>query len=357
MDKKLKTSDEDVITYKDIRNTHELICDRFASEVAKLPELDRLIEEVSRVIANTTQKAITQTALGRYKRKLEYRRETTASQAQFNDYMDNVSKVLMRYISLASRPITSGKVHDISSADYYVKLFNNIAKRFFDIVSLPQTQTEACPVCGGQQFVSTDVQKVCKGCRFIVRKSVTTVSYDDKERVNMNGRYKYVRKQFFREAMKQYQGQQREDPPDEVTDYINAFLCENNLTNEDLTIHMLWSMFKDNNYAKYNSFIHKIYYGRVKKSPPDISKLESELLADFDLLDKAYEEMTPEMKDDRDNALNSFYVLFRLLERHNYQVTKEEKDVFLKDRPRIVAHDQIYKKICKKLGWKPTGTV
>lgn len=351
--KKTKTNiDEDIINYKDIQNTHEIICDYFndqKKEVSKLKhlkkEIDNLMEGKSRVLKLT---------LKRYQSKIKEKIDDIKNNSTYNRYLKSISPILNRYREY-NHPIYGDNKFNV--ADVYVKWFNDIARRFFPVMTLPQKPDEGCLNCNSTVIFNNDTCTICRKCRYIVWKQVNNISYDDKERVNLNSRYKYVRELFFKEAIKKYQGQQRDDIPEHVRRYIDDFISTNDIKPSQLTKHRLWSILKDGNYSKYNEYINKIYYEMVNKPPPDISKYENELLSDFRLQDDVYNEIDPEVREYRDNALNSFYILFKLLEKYGYHVTKEEKDIFLKDRPRLISHDKTWKEICEQLGWNYLDTV
>jgi hypothetical protein len=353
MERKNKNvTEEDIINYNDIQNTHEIICEYFTKQEEKLDYLQSVIKDLGETAK--TQPPIIRHSLVQYRDKMKIKYNDIKKRETFNKYLQSVTPILNKYRECC-RPVYADQKFNI--ADLYVKLYNDIARRFFPVMTVPVKPNEGCENCQSLLIFTTESCRICKKCRYITWKSVNTVSYDDKERVNLNSRYKYTRKLFFKEAIKKYQGQQREDIPEDIKNYIDDFMQTNNIRPSRVTKHSLWSILKDGNYSKYNDFIHKIYYSMVKKPAPDISKYESDLLSDFDLQDQVYNEISSDIKEDRDNALNSFYILFKLLERYGYHVSKEEKDIFLKDRQRLISHDNIWREICTRLNWIYVDTV
>ena len=186
--------------------------------------------------------------------------------------------------------------------------------------------------------------------------------YNDINRINFNTKFKYDKRQHFKDTINQYQGLQHKNIPDHVISNIIDMIEKHGLADmsksdpkerySKLTkehIQMFLSEIDQSQYYEDKQLI----YSKITTIPcPNIQKLEKVLLQDFEQLVEAFLSF-PEEVVDRKNFLNAHYVLRQLLRRRNVVVSEHDLNN-LKTPNRLRQHDDIYQMCCEKLGWNFT---
>ena len=180
------------------------------------------------------------------------------------------------------------------------------------------------------------------------------IQYTDLSRVNVNQKYKYEKKCHFKDTVKQYQGLQNKNIPEQVIQDVIELIKRHGLYTEDPTQDPYVRLTKDHirvfldesDNARYYEDLQLIYSRITGKACPNISKYESKLYEDFDCLVDAFLSLNIRRK----NFLNSHYVLRQLLKRQGHRVPDDDLTC-LKTLSRVQSHDEIYQKCCEILKW------
>ena len=187
--------------------------------------------------------------------------------------------------------------------------------------------------------------------------------FNDINRINFNIKFKYDKRQHFKETINQYQGLQHKYIPPEVINDLIRELEEHGLADKTKTdpkeryaklqkSHI--SMFLKE--TKHTGFYEdkQLIYSKITTLPcPNIQKYEKGLYADFEKLVEVFLELSEDVIDHRKNLLNTHYILRQLLKKRGIIVPEDDLNN-LKTPARIRIHDDIYQMCCEKLGWKFT---
>jgi hypothetical protein len=215
------------------------------------------------------------------------------------------------------------------------------AKRYLPTASAQQTP-EADDGC-----VDEDDDEDGKG------KVYSGIHFTDLSRVNLNQKYKYEKKQHFKDTVKQYQGLQNKHIPENVIQDVIEMIQYHGLYDETATdpYHKLTkdhvrTFLDEKKHPRYYEDLQLIFSKITNRPCPSISKYEKKLYDDFDYLVDAF--LT--LKINRKNFLNSHYVLRQLLRRQGYRIPDNDLSC-LKTMSRIQTHDEIYQRCCDLLNW------
>ena len=195
-----------------------------------------------------------------------------------------------------------------------------------------------CPNCGSEEYM-------------MVVSDFPSFRDPPKERSN----YAYKKINHLNEILNQFQAKESTIIPDEV---MNEVICEvkkRRISNiAELTEKDIREILKKINRSKYYEHATHILSRLNGNPPPTITpEIEEKIRAMFQDIQAPFLLYCP---DDRTNFLSYSYILykfFELLELDEYKVYFP----LLKSRDRLIAHDQIWKKICDYLRWEFISSV
>jgi len=189
--------------------------------------------------------------------------------------------------------------------------------------------------------------------------------YNDINRINFNIKFKYDKRQHFKDTINQYQGLQQKHIPSEVYADIIKMIESHGLANMNekdpklryakLRKQHITMFLNETGHCNYYEDKQLIYSKITTHECPNIQVYEKGLFSDFEQLVEVFLSLS-ENKVDRKNFLNTHYVLRQLLRKRGVIVPEEDLNN-LKTPGRIRAHDEIYQMCCDKLGWnfQPLG--
>lgn len=206
------------------------------------------------------------------------------------------------------------------------------------LCNLPREELTAegilvCPKCGSEEYS-------------LVVSDTPGFRDPPKERNN----YAYKKMNHLNEILNQFQAKESTKIPDEV---MNEVICEikkrrieniASLTEQD--IRDILKKLERNRYYEHATHI----LSRLNGNPPPTitAEIEEKIRAMFQEIQAPFLLYCP---DDRRNFLSYAYIIYKfleLLELDEYKVHFQ----LLKSRDRLIAHDQIWKKICDYLQWE-----
>ncbi len=195
-----------------------------------------------------------------------------------------------------------------------------------------------CPNCGSEEYM-------------MVVSDFPSFRDPPKERNN----YAYKKINHLNEILNQFQAKESTIIPDEV---MNEVICEvkkRRISNiADMTEKDIREILKKINRSKYYEHATHILSRLNGNPPPTITpEIEEKIRTMFQEIQAPFLLYCP---DDRTNFLSYSYILykfFELLELDDYKVYFP----LLKSRDRLIAHDQIWKKICDYLKWEFISSV
>ena len=190
-----------------------------------------------------------------------------------------------------------------------------------------------CPLCGSEQYM-------------MVVSDFPSFRDPPKERNN----YAYKKINHLNEILNQFQAKESTIIPDEIMHEVICEIKKRRIQNiADLTEKDMREILKKLNRSKYYEHATHILSRLNGNPPPTITpEIEEKIRAMFQEIQAPFLLYCP---DDRTNFLSYSYILykfFELLELDEYKVYFP----LLKSRDRLIAHDEIWKKICDYLKWE-----
>ena len=193
--------------------------------------------------------------------------------------------------------------------------------------------TLVCPSCGSEEYM-------------MVVSDVPSFRDPPKERNN----YAYKKINHLNEILNQFQAKESTIIPDEVMHEVVCEIKKRRIQNvAELNEKDMREILKKLNRSKYYEHATHILSRLNGNPPPTITpEIEEKIRTMFQEIQAPFLLYCP---DDRTNFLSYSYILykfFELLELDDYKVYFP----LLKSRDRLIAHDEIWKKICDYLKWE-----
>ena len=214
-----------------------------------------------------------------------------------------------------------------------------------------QTMTEHCTVCNvAREEISSEGILVCPRCGSeeyaLVVSDFPSFRDPPKERNN----YAYKKINHLNEILNQFQAKESTVIPEDVMNEVILEIRKRRIANiADLSEDDIRQILKKLGRSKYYEHRAHILSRLNGNPPPTITpEIEEKIRAMFQEIQAPFLLYCP---DDRTNFLSYSYILykfFELLELDEYKAFFP----LLKSRDRLIAHDQIWKKICDYLNWE-----
>jgi hypothetical protein len=219
-----------------------------------------------------------------------------------------------------------------------------------------QLMTEHCAGCNmAREEITSEGILVCPKCGSeeyaLVVSDFPSFRDPPKERNN----YAYKKINHLNEILNQFQAKESTIIPDDVMNEVILEIRKRRITNiADLTEEDIRQILKKLNRSKYYEHRAHILSRLNGNPPPTITpEIEEKIRAMFQDIQAPFLLYCP---NDRTNFLSYSYILykfFELLELDEYKIYFP----LLKSRDRLIAHDQIWKKICDYLQWEFISSV
>ena len=235
------------------------------------------------------------------------------------------------------------------------QLFEEYATRMklkgMEVPEMKQVITEHCETCNiAREELSTEGVLVCPKCGseefMMVVSDFPSFRDPPKERNN----YAYKKINHLNEILNQFQAKESTIIPDEVMHEVINEIKKRRIQNiAQMTEKEIRDILKKLNKSKYYEHAAHILSRLNGNPPPTITpEIEEKIRTMFQEIQAPFLLYCP---DDRTNFLSYSYILFKFFELLELD---EYKSYFplLKSRDRLIAHDQIWKKICEYLRWE-----
>jgi uncharacterized Zn finger protein (UPF0148 family) len=219
-----------------------------------------------------------------------------------------------------------------------------------------QLMTEHCQQCNiAREEISSEGILVCPRCGSeeyaLVVSDFPSFRDPPKERNN----YAYKKINHLNEILNQFQAKESTIIPEDVMNEVILEIRKRRIANiADLSEEDIRQILKKLNRSKYYEHRAHILSRLNGNPPPTITpEIEEKIRAMFQDIQAPFLLYCP---NDRTNFLSYSYILykfFELLELDEYKVYFP----LLKSRDRLIAHDQIWKKICEYLSWEFISSV
>lgn len=384
MRKKKNTEDESIIK-ENIIEIHNFIETEYSNALQSIKNMISCAEHL-RDLAKKNQNYINRLIIKKEIKRIKLNISDIQKGITHNRYLRDVGDIIEKYKQIISKPIIINSSNIQQSDTYqdidrYIEMFNKIVIEYYPDIARIKLQTTMggnkilqsnianykCIGCNSiGQFKVSDSYIICSNCARLYWKNVNTSQFENRtDRIGGGGstKYVYMRETFFKNWVKKYQGKHNPKIPPDVYEKIYNWMGERNISEDRLEKTALVAFLRSNNLSNHVEDINFLYYDIVKiYHPPDISKYEAVLFADYSVFDENFETILEQAKNEypfitRENSTNSFYTLCKLLEKQNYIVSDEDKEIFLKFQDKIIEHDLIWKTACEVLGWNYSKTI
>lgn len=285
-------------------------------------------------------------------------------------YKRNTSHLIKNFINVLKTPISKNDPKKLSEAEKTKKtiLFSylNVVKVLipYEIIEKLNVSNENnidtnmnyCENCDNtDNFIKDNDILICSICY----SEVVKMAYYNNRSYNVNiSKCNYDRISHFKECLKQFQGKQNTFiNPNVYTDIehvlkINGILVDSNVKEEKFNNvkkrHIIYFL-KELGYTKHYDDYVLIYHNITNKTINDISHLEEKLICDFEKISEKYSSMFTSLA--RKNFINIQFILYKLLQRHNYQYDSDDF-ISIKSADKKMERETICKSIFESLNWE-----
>jgi uncharacterized Zn finger protein (UPF0148 family) len=211
--------------------------------------------------------------------------------------------------------------------------------------------TEHCTQCNvAREEISSEGTLVCPRCGSEEYALVVSDFPSFRDPPKEKNNYAYKKINHLNEILNQFQAKESTVIPEDVMNEVILEIRKRRIANiADLTEEDIRQILKKLNRSKYYEHRAHILSRLNGNPPPTITpEIEEKIRTMFQEIQAPFLLYCP---NDRTNFLSYSYILykfFELLELDEYKVYFP----LLKSRDRLIAHDQIWKKICDYLGWE-----
>lgn len=315
------------------------------------------------------------------KKKMEIHDETGENKSssslqelecRYYQYISESQKILSEYKNLCKKAGKKSFMKQQSKENpeviaekdtLYNKFIDLVAKFGYTKISDKESSGKCSRVgCNSTEFNIIDSFTICLECGLQTENISHQTNFSDGERINMNKKYKYGMRIHFRDTLNQFQGKQNKYIEPEVykdlekTFEIYGLVNKEGKTRQEkyakVTREYIKAFLHETEHKKYYEdvvMLHEYYTGIP---PINLTDIESDLMADFDEVEKVYKEL-PDLQKKRLNFLNNQYILYQFLKRRGVKCSEDDFSI-LKTVDKKLEHDEIYEQICRKLMWKFT---
>lgn len=289
-------------------------------------------------------------------------------------YIDNADIMLDYYTQTKKNTSSLSSVVPIGSLTTFDKLFHKIEssdvptkKKIFDeyvqrmgLSNGLQTNespenlkkmAEHCAQCNiSREEITAEGILVCPKCGSEEYALVVSDSPGFRDPPKERNNYAYKKMNHLNEILNQFQAKESTKIPDEV---MNEVICEikkrridNIALLDESHIREILKKLERNRYYEHATHI----LSRLNGNPPPTitAEIEEKIRAMFQEIQAPFLLYCP---DDRRNFLSYAYIIYKFLELLELDEYKVHFPL-LKSRDRLIAHDQIWKKICDYLRWE-----
>jgi hypothetical protein len=243
---------------------------------------------------------------------------------------------------------------EINTKNLVQKYLSNIDESFIDM-NLYLKNMDICNVCNIGEMTPLEDEGVliCNHCATHIPYLIENEKPSYKEPPKEVCFYSYKKITHFKEIIAQFQGKETTQIPNEHIEWIELQIKKECIEMNELSYKKMKEILKKlglNKYYEHIAFIKN----KLGLSPPVFSQeLEETLYNLFMEILVPYAHVCP---DTRINFLNYHFVLYKLLELLD-ETHFLENIPMLKDRVKLIEHDNIWRQICNIIDWEAIPTV
>ena len=243
---------------------------------------------------------------------------------------------------------------EINTKNLVQKYLSNIDESFIDM-NLYLKNMDICSICNLGEMTPLEDEGVliCNNCANHIPYLIENEKPSYKEPPKEVCFYSYKKITHFKEIIAQFQGKETTQIPNEHIDLIEFQIKKECIGKDELTYKKMKEILKKlglNKYYEHIAFIKN----KLGIPPPVFSQeLEETLYNLFMEILVPYAQVCP---DTRINFLNYHFVLYKLLELLD-EIRFLQNIPMLKDRIKLIEHDNIWRQICNIIDWEAIPTI
>lgn len=343
----------------DIRRVHDYVLQYFADQRKSATGIQEKIKALEVQLAQGKMYANDIHAIQRKIAKYTQDLDEIMAETKKKEYLEKAAPILDKYTKLKDigGPTVFGESKKSDPERLgLVRSFIQLASMYTPLSLMPKPYPagNTCPYCRQRFTIDDEGRLICYECDIYRDAFIRDTEYSDVERVSIPSS-SYVNKETFERAKKCYQGRQQVDFPPDLFTRFDEYCAFHKKNKRLLTYETTRPIFKEIGYPEYYEDINLFLslHPEIRRPLPDISKYEELIDRDYD---KFYQKFIEIKGDERDSALNSWYLLYILLRRRG--IPCNVSDFKLPETASIrVASDNISRKVFAELGWVFEDTI
>jgi len=343
-----------------IHDIHKYVLSSFQLSMELIPEIEKKIYELEQSCQKECLRIVDLKIKQSEIKKLQKKIQILESREQEREYIERISPILEEWNELLNK---NGPYFKFGEEQVFspgklalIRAFIQIATEYayLNLTLKPVTISGACPYCR-KQFEDEDGKVVCYDCDVYRDQLAHDAEFGDLARINGSSNNNYINRETFTKALYCYQGKQKADFAQELYTKFDEYCVFNHIVKSRLNYEHTRPIFKAIGYSSHfdNINLFLSMHPEIKRPLPDLTEFESLIIKDYDQFTQKYAELKG---DQRDSALNSWYLLYILINRRNIHC--EKHDLKMPDTTAIrISNDNIARKVFEALGWKFEDTI
>lgn len=344
----------------DIHEIHRYVLEQFQNQAKEVPRLTKEINELKAKLESGQLRVVDVKLIQSMIDKLQKEIQTRISEEKRKEYLERISPILEEWDLLREKEgpyFKFGEEKKFSPAKLtLIRSFIQVATEYssLDLTLKPIQASGVCPYCR-KPFEDEDGKIVCYECGFYQDSLTYEAEFSDLPRINGASNNNYVNRETFLKALCCYQGKQKVDFPAELWVKFDDYCAFNHVQKSGLNYERTRPIFKSIGYSGFFDDINLFLFmhQEIRKKLPDIGEYESLIIQDYDQFTQKYAEIKG---DERDSALNAWYLLYILCRRR--RIPCNRCDLKMPDTPAIrISNDNIARKVFEALDWTFEDTI
>ena len=344
----------------DIHDVHNYVQIHFQNRNQQIPILEQQIQGY-RIKLGTKLRVVEIKTIEDNIRKLEKEKQEILSNAKYNEYLERITPYLEEWKEMKKEEGPSLRFGEekrfspdkLSLIRGFIKIASEYAPINLNLKSAGKSGL--CPYCRNPLNNEEEGKIICETCNIYQDALTYDAEFSDISRINGSSNNNYINRETFMKGLTAYQGKQKADFPPDLFTKFNEYCLFGQVKVHLLTPETTRPIFKEIGYPGFyeDIILFLSMHPQIKRSLPDITEYELEVLQDYDQFMQKYVEIKG---DERESALNSEYLRYILMKRRNIPCNK--CDFKMPDTPSIrISNDSIARRVFTALGWEFQDTI
>lgn len=338
----------------DIHEIHRYVLEQFQIKAKEIPRLMEEIQTLQLKLQSSRLRVVDAKQIQSIIDKLDKEIRLRRSEEKNKEYLERVSPILEEWALLQEKEgpyFKFGEEKKFSPAKLaLIRSFIQVATEYspLDLTLKPIQASGICPYCR-KPLEEEEGKIVCYECGLYQDLLTHEAEFSDLPKVNGASNNNYVNRETFLKALCCYQGKQKVDFPAELWTKFDDHCTFNHVHKATLNYEQTRPIFKSIGYSGYFDDINLFLFmhPEIRRKLPDVSEYEHLIIQDYDQFSQKYAEIKG---DERDSALNAWYLLYVLCRRRG--VSCNRIDLKMPDTPAIrISNDNIARKVFESLDW------